>query len=95
MRGGVVESAVPDKAVTLLPIDLHPSRSMQTVVESRSAGPFFAEPGRFEWCRSSAAGMCSEYSLHRKTVPCLAISLPLLSQLITEAGGQEALGGSV
>lgn len=42
-----------------------PGTSMQTVVESRSAGPFFAEPGRFEWCRSPAAGMCSEYSLHR------------------------------
>lgn len=65
MRGGVVGSAVLDKAVTLLLINLHPSSSMQTVVENRSAGPFFAEPGRFEWCRSSAAGMCSEYSPHR------------------------------
>lgn len=46
-------------------IDLQPGTSMQTVIEDRSAGPFFAEPDRFEWCRCPADGMCNEYSLHR------------------------------
>lgn len=46
-------------------IDLQPGTSMQTVIEDRSAAPFFAEPDRFEWCRCPADGMCNEYSLHR------------------------------
>lgn len=46
-------------------IDLQPGTSEQTVFEDQSASPFFAEPGRFEWCRCPAAGMCNEYSLHR------------------------------